>query len=416
MVHVETLTKLPLPRFASIMGIGPLHFAGVQLDGSAGSPNLQRVACQTAWPQFEWQEADRCSREEVARAIAKAESLIETHLRRRLLPTWEIDEWHRAATVHRPELVTLGYRNQRGYALTVAADWGDWLMGGQRAIVAIQIGAPITYTDSDLDGYAETATLIVASAVASCEVRLYHPGHGGDPAWEIRPITVVAAGGNLVITLRREALAIPLELEALEWGALLGTDNANFETAADVMREYNDPSSSVLLMWEELGADCTPGTTVGQFTTQPGVAHLRSAPARSLLAYEPATYDPITGNYIRDPLTLNRQPDVVRLWYLAGHQDLSLACPRRDMDPRWARTVAAFAASMLERSPCDCSLRWFENWQEDLAFSGGADQTGTYTLSPGDLDNPFGTRRGAVQAWRRVNDAGARSTYGTVLA
>ena len=40
-------------------------------------------------------------------------------------------------------------------------------------------------------------------------------------------------------------------------------------------------------------------------------------------------------------------------------------------------------------------------WQFDLARSSGADDE-AYVTSPSDLENPFGTRRGHVDAWRTV--------------
>ncbi len=62
----EVLTKLPLDRWAKIMGIDPLHFNGV-LDDTHTTQS-----CEQPWMQFAWQSNDRIGREDIAVAIAQA--------------------------------------------------------------------------------------------------------------------------------------------------------------------------------------------------------------------------------------------------------------------------------------------------------------------------------------------------------
>ena len=49
---------------------------------------------------------------------------------------------------------------------------------------------------------------------------------------------------------------------------------------------------------------------------------------------------------------------------------------------------------------CDTANREWYRWQQDLARTNKDDEL--YTVSPQDLNNPFGTRRGHVWAWRQV--------------
>ena len=86
MSRAETITSLPLDTWARLIGIYPVHFAGVVLTGGGFS-------CTSAWHQHSWQDFDSASREEIAEAIARAEADIEHALGYRLLPTWEEEEW-----------------------------------------------------------------------------------------------------------------------------------------------------------------------------------------------------------------------------------------------------------------------------------------------------------------------------------
>ena len=64
MARAETLTKLPLDRWAQLMGINPMHFNGVF------HPDSPPTVCQQPWLQHPWQAADRLGREDIANAIA----------------------------------------------------------------------------------------------------------------------------------------------------------------------------------------------------------------------------------------------------------------------------------------------------------------------------------------------------------
>ena len=101
-----------------------------------------------------------------------------------------------------------------------------------------------------------------------------------------------------------------------------------------------------------------------------------------------------------------RNPDVVRLFYYAGLRDKGRTCANIVMDREWARAVAYYAASLLDRPLCDCTVvkQQLERYSQDLAFQSGADETGSYQISADDLDCPLGTRRGALLAWKRIVD------------
>ena len=80
------------------------------------------------------------------------------------------------------------------------------------------------------------------------------------------------------------------------------------------------------------------------------------------------------------------------------------------------------AASRLPRPPCDCSADTWRMWREDLNLAAG-DENGPARYNPllsrvglsNPLDNPFGSKRGELQAWRKVSDLGLIRAQAVVL-
>jgi len=76
------------------------------------------------------------------------------------------------------------------------------------------------------------------------------------------------------------------------------------------------------------------------------------------------------------------------------------------MDRKFQVAVARMAAAELARPICACdeANRELYRWQFDLARTGGANDESYGAVSATDLDNPFGTRRGHVYAWRMIKE------------
>lgn len=412
----QTPTKLTLDRFARIIGINPLHFWGVditQLSRTGG----QGPACSQAIFQYDWQDADRVGREDVARAIAEAENDIETLVGYRLLPTWERDEWRPTTRPYRHEMTNYSNTDIRGLAQLVEAKWGYMVSGGVRATTLLDADAAVTYANSGIPPAAYlnigTVTLTLAEAIDDREVAVFYPGHAAEERWRIRPVKVSHVGLDYTIEIRRELLLVEDYLETYDLanlGAANGVEDPPFLTTVDVYRVYNDPSTQVSFLWEDGNAccGCVDGTcTICAYGTATGCFLMRGDPRLSMLAIHLADWDADTLAFGASSVCPRRQPDLVRLWYQAGWRDQSQASPMDDMDDRWARIVAHLAASKLDRPICACSTMYMKRWQSDLAFSSGADETGTYSLTQSDLGNPLGTTRGAIEAWRAVTRPGA---------
>ncbi len=418
MARSEIRPKLPLDTWAQIMGLNPLHFNGVFI---ADNPP---AVCEQPWLQFAWQTADRVGREELSRAIAQAEADIEKHLNYRLIPTWEEDEWHQTIRPVRNELFNLTSTDIRAFAQAVKADWGHMVTGGVRANTLIAAASAVTYSDPDNDTYDELATVTatVTAGQDPCEIRIYFPvtnpmvRTGGEDQWEIRPIEVTIVGTTATILFRREQAVLPefqLDIVPPEDDSHLrgveGNEDANFLATVDVYRVSNDPQTQVTMMWEGLGIGCNSCNGTGcnqcEYSTQNGCFTARGDIKQSLIGYRPALWNSTTLVFDAAALAVARQPDIVRLWYYAGLREKGLSCPRNVMAGEWARTVAYYAASLLDRQVCACENVHVnvEYWQEDRAIRG----TQGLNTPTKILDNPFGTRRGAIYAWEQVKGAGA---------
>lgn len=397
-------TKLSPFEWAKWMGIHPLAFAGVTIGET-------QAKSRSAWFQHEWHTSDMVSRDEVARAIAKAESDMESVLGFRLAPSWEIDEWQPTARPNRRELFNLNNTGLRGFGQTAECNWHHLISGGIEAKEVISAGAAIAYTSTfPPDAYLDQAEVLVpTSVVDACEIAVYYPGHNGEEKWRIRPIDVTISNATATIHFRRELALVETQIESYDVEnirAAAGETDDNFLTQVDVYRRYNDPQSQVQLVWEPPPGICDgcggAGCAACQFSSQTGCLLLRSDPRLAQVVYKPASWNATSLDFDDAALAVGRQPDIVRLYYYAGFRDKALVCPVNDMSAEWTQAVAVYAAALLDRETC-APGDFVERWQTDLAFTTGADQLASYSISRSDLDNPFGTRRGAVVAWKKVS-------------
>lgn len=407
MARAETVTWLSLDRWGQILQINPLHLNGVASAAVSGE------VCRDYWTQFAYQDAHKVSREDVAQAIHDAERMLANFTGYSLLPDWIVDERRQAARPPAPELYSTGW-NVRGQHKSVAALQGYVWAGGQKAQTLISAGAAVTYSDEDGDGYKETATVTVATAVTPCEVHAYFPAaaiapygaNAGADEWEVRPIRAVQSGANVVITFRREQLPDPDLWMRLNAEAIDGDVDANFLTTVDVYRVWNDPQAQAQFLWEApTCALCEgAGCAACQIAVQAGCLTVRDQ-RLGFITYQPAEWDAATGQF--DPACWAdlREPDRMRLWYYAGWRDESRPCPAVQMDPYWERAVAYLAVALLDRDLCGCNnvAHLARHWREDLARSG---RDVAFQTTPAQLDNPFGTTRGAIYAWNRANQEG----------
>jgi len=412
MARGTTPTLLPLDRWADIMGINPLSF------NQLTSGLISVSDCGEVWFQRMWQNPDQASREDVADAIREAEEKISSEIGYFLLPDWVVDERIQTIRPARPEVFAGTVGNLRGMPKSLQPKWNFIISGGQKTKTLITAGVAVdgaALSDLDGDGYFETVTITVTVTAGDepCEVRVFYPAAGVVPAaalddWEVKPIRVTIVGTTATIVFKRWQI-VDAELQArLNAEALDSTVDANYLTTVDVYRVFNDPQSMANLLWERAGPNnsCSTcsgsGCTACAFDTQTGCFAVRDE-RLGIVAYQPATWDSDDEEFNVANFLNCRDPDQLRLWYYAGWQSDNPAteCPRVQMDPFFEKVVAYYAAAILDRDVCSCnnSERFIDHWREDLARVGSEV---SFQISPEDLDNPLGTQRGAIYAWKQL--------------
>lgn len=400
MARSNVRTWLTLDRWAEIIGVNPLNFN--QLSSTSLFPNN---VCGDVFFQQDWQHSDRIGRDTIAMAIQQAELEIAAEAGFNLLPDWTVAE---RLTYPQPA-IPQGWGNAanvRWMGKSVELRKGHVISGGVRIKTLIHAGAVVARQDDDSDGYQETCVVGVATTLTDAnEIHAYYPAKSGADGWEIRPIQVAISGGVAVIQFKAWQIVAANHMDALDGEVLDAHTAGNYETAVDIYRVYNDPSTQVQFMWENC-EDCCGSCVACQFGTQAGCFHLRDA-RLGFAVPAPASWNTSTLTFDGAEYSACHEPDQVRVWYYSGYVDQNLTRPYTDMAPYWEYAVAYYAASKFERAVCGCSNinQFIEKWRQDIAFS---DNSGSFVTTPEMLSNRLGTTMGAIYAWKRVHQNGVR--------
>lgn len=406
MARASLITKLPLDRFAYYLGMDPLHFNQCFIN----TQDDPAPVCGHPMKQFAWQNVQAVGREDIAYAIHQAESNIERWLGYNLKPAWTVDEWGRTTGPANPGLIGMGSINVQGRWKDTQLKRGYFIAGGVKGKVLIEASSAVIYSDIDGDDYDETATVVTAVVADTlpCEVHLYYPGESGADVWEIRPITVTVTGLVATITFRREQCVLPELMSVRNVEGVDALVDGNFLDEVDVYRVYNDVSQQVTMQWEPypVGCGCTTAGVCAQCQVSAQAGCLLGRDHRlSIVRYAPGTWNADDEHYDLTAMALWHEPDRLRLWYLSGWVNNELACPMNQMDPFWEQVVTYYAASMLDRDICSCEnvLGYVARWREDLAVD-TADRR--FTNREKNRDNPLGSTRGALNAWKAITQSG----------
>jgi len=406
-------TLLSLPRYAQILGINPAHFQGGL--GEQVFP-LGSNSCNDLWARHNWQQPERVSHEEIAYAIQDAEVEIAIALGYFPAPFWIAQEVHQWQRWYRQDFQRINGVDVTGRRVGLQTRFGKIIEAGQRAVTyigtATVAGGTLTYSDADGDGFTDRATVTMTTTETSvCELKVYHAGTSGDQRWEIRPAREKSISGGTATFIFPAWLFIDPDIQARYpttegfRGINLDTTD-NYVTSVDVYREYNDTTAdSAEFFWEPAtyvgcsscgGSGCSACT----LTSQDGCIHIREA-QNGLVVPTPATY---SSGWTSDCFSGCRDPDEVKIWYYAGAVDnLNLrgdTC--HTLPPRMERAIAWLATTKILKPMCSCPhvTAVYRRLQEDLAISGER----SYQITEDDLDNPFGTQRGSIQAWRYIQN------------
>jgi len=402
-------TLLSLDRYARILGLDPLHFAG------GYSTVRPTPTCSDVWFQWDWQNPDLVSREQVSRLIEEAEQDIADALGYWPAPTWIVGESHPFTKPSDRSVIGTGY-NVQSRRKSIRANWGHVLYGGQRATQALNAGDPVAavFADTDGDGFNEWAVftiLNVPSTLDVCEVRAYFLEYdalaptdcrtdpssvGPDPAWEVRPLKATLVGTTLTVYVKSWDLFRPQLHEALNAASIDADDPLNYVDTLLFYREYNDPSTQVQFLW---GEDVICSDPACAWAMQTGCLRVKN-PRNGIVVPQPGTYDAVTGTFSQDTWAQSHEPDAVRLWYKAGYlPDRTYGCT--ELDPFWAKTITMLATARLDWPLCTCSNveLLVDTWRENVSLM---TPNKSFNITMNDLVNPFGIRLGEVLAWKRI--------------
>jgi hypothetical protein len=397
-------TWLSLNRYMKIMRVvGPPHFYG-----SYNGTVFPIKDCSAVVPRHGWQLTTVVSREEIAGEIALAEEELSKYMGFNLAPEFvrnELKMYPKPYEVLAVGSYGIGTNNLE---ISVPTSGARTLQAGIRGIDLIGSattgGGGLDYTDEDSDGALETATITVATTETdACNLKVYVSGQSGDPRWEIRdPRRKYISGGNVVFEFDIWLFINPdidsRYPEEEQYRAIDFADTANLVTSVDIYKESVDNTQpSVRFFWENTGGDASAQIY------QDGVLVVRDSAAGEVIP-RAATYNADSNIWVTANWVVGRDPDQVRISYYAGSVSQKflngISCD--PLSETYAKAIAYMATARLSGSVCSCDgvVKFFDSMQEDLALRAGGR---SYAIMPGDLQNPFGTRRGEIMAYNLLS-------------
>jgi hypothetical protein len=424
------MNLLPLYTFFEIIGFHPWHSFGI-----AGTGDLAVTSgCDTLVRRYEWQNSDAVGTKAIEQAIESAEAKLAQYLNYSVAPHYVVETlpWPqlRDGTVRWPPI------GSDGRWLTVQTTEGEVRAVGVETLTAIQVAAAVTYSDEDGDGFDDTFTISAASAITDPSlVAVYFStgdrfnGWGATTAlgsrWRLQPITITISGGTITVKGPKQLCVKPIKYEGVINVGANGLDPTpsagNFVTTLDMYQRYTATdgqtvtTSQAVITWETRPChgwwcccdDCVAASTAysgspyDPAATAQAVARVGIRDARrGLLAPAEASYDATTGIWSALDWSVCSQPDRVTVRYLAG---FPLGSDGQMQEP-FRTVVARLAAAELARPVCGCASanRELYHWQFDLSQTARGDEL--FGISPENLNNPLGTRRGHVAAWKFIQD------------
>ena len=411
---------LPLYTFFEALGFHPFHAFGI-----AGTGTLAVASgCDTLVRRYEWQNSDAAGTASIEQAIVSAEAKLRDYLGFSVAPRYTSE------TVPWPCTENASWRWQ-----SVQLSEGEIRAVGVEALTAISTAAAVAYSDSDGDTIDDTFTVTAATTVTdTSQIAVYFSvadrfnGWGSTTAigsrWRLLPVQVSITGGVVTVRGPKQLCVRPILYEGVTNIGANGLEPGtagNFVTTLDIYQratETNNTSvetSQAVITWETRPChgwwcccDCCSNTAnpfggspfdpaaVAQAVARVGI---RNAVNGIVTPFE-ALLNTTTNVWSTDTVTVCDWPDRVTVRTLSGYP---LGSDGQMQEP-FRTAVARLAAAELARPVCGCESanRELARWQFDLARSGGASDEVYGAVSASDLDNPLGTRRGHVHAWRLI--------------
>lgn len=421
----RTYNQLPLDTWRRIIGYHPWHFWQF-------TNTLMPItsSCNTLVYQYAWQDADAIGRSEIAKAIETAEARLAEYL------GYFVGRHFVTETLQYPRPMNHGQQ----YAASIGGD-GRWLNVrlnegmirniGAETYSLVEAGAAVTLSDEDGDGVNETFTVTAGTALTDAsELGIYFAsadrldGDSVSEAYRILPVGVTISAGVVTFKGRAWLLGRPIKYEGVSPAGLDPDTVGNLAQTVDIYRRWCDPdgttnsTAQAVLVWETapypawaIGCDTNTGVTFTTNAADPaavayGLARVGIRDARlGEVTIGRAVYDSDQSEWIGASWGTCRQPDRVIIRYEAGAKISAVenTLNQARIDGRWDNIIARLAAAEMTRRICACDTANQElyRWQFDLARAAGANDE-QYRVGDRAINNPLGTRAGAVYAWERI--------------
>lgn len=394
-----TMTILPLDYFRRFVSVDPYHFWQMS---NTGHPER---GYSHVYPHNRWQYTERVAtgagsmpgesakrgpgRYDMLEAIAAAESKIASVSE---LDTWPGPMYTEDETVilKKPKAYSYWWSRETPYGLLTR--WKKVQYVGLYTWTAIRLGATLVYDATD-DVVTAVTTSVDEDEVVACYPGTYVP---------IRPINISVSGTTMTITIKKWLLADP---DLWDTASVIdATDTTNLLSAVDVYRVHVDPSDQILVAWEPDISYCeclnTEQCELCAHATMQACAFQKNYKI-GFVGWQVGEWNATSEEYERViSCYRSRFPDKAYINYQHG-QPLE---GDRYMSRRWQRIVCMLAAAELPDYVYDATSRpdAMYYWRTDFAQQEGLDK---HQMSMSDLDNPFGTKRGQIMAWKEVKRA-----------
>jgi hypothetical protein len=412
---------LPLDTWRQEIGLNPWLFWGL-----GGGPIVDNSKCSGLLREYSWQGSDTAGRDDLRRAIERAEEKLFSYLGYRVAPQYVETEplpwprWDDTSQVRYRNMDATGRR-----VAMMAPEFHIQAMGIEQLDLigtATVAGLDLVYSDEFTSGIHDTFTITMPTTVTDpTELAVYFSiGDRFDDTavgdrWRIEPVQVSITAGVATIVGRRWLVVKPILYESPVLNALLPNVATNFVTSLDVYRRTTNGNGNTVttaqatLVYES--SDCGgwgAGWCIGSLngSTDPGTvgevigrAGIRDR-TFGFITPAVATYNTTTGLWSSmSACNCYAEPDRVKLRYLAGYP-----LERGRMAQRWQQVVTMLAAAEVKRRIVACreTNERLHDLQMDMALQ--ATETERYQRSPEDLNNPFGTRLGHIQSWKMAKD------------
>lgn len=415
---------LSLDTFRAVMGLPPWHFWQFA-DSGPGAIVPIVSKCSALFYEYDWQNSDAAGRSSIRTAIADATFLMSSYLGYRPSPEYvdfALVDWPR---YYQASLVR-GYDFDATYRrIAVTAPEGYVQELGVESLTLIGTatvgGGTLVYSALFNSALEDTFTVTLPTTVTDVsQIAVYFAAADrfDDTAvsdrWRIEPVNVSISGGNVVIIGRKWLVGKPILYENPAAAILDPHTAANFVTSLDVyQRATNGNGNSITTCQATLvyetndcgicwGRCCCSSGTV---SSDPGMvgeviarAGLRDK-TLGLITPAAATYDSTSGLWSSAWCCSNSycDPDRVKLRYLAGYP-----LQNGQIDRKFRNPLVWLTAAELKRRICACRETNERLWQLQQDMTLESTQSERYVVAQEDLSNPFGPRRGAIQAWRAI--------------